>query len=142
MPLTRLPAWAYLIAGMAPIIVLLFISGMRPRQVTLILLAPAAVWATTLVAYHWKRLDEAARAAHRWAWYWGGSSGLALAIVAVGLSMNWPDLATAFAGLAQHFEGDRFSPMQAHLFLGVMFTAVVQALGFLGAWIIWWLTKR
>lgn len=142
MPLTRLPAWAYLIAGMIPIIVLLFVGEMMPRQVTLILLALAAVWAATLVAYHWKRLDEAARAAHRWAWYWGGSSGLALAIAAVGLSMNWPELAAAFAGLAQHFEGGKFSPLQAHLFLGVMFTGGMQALGFLGAWIIWWLTKR
>src|SRR5690606_14710418 len=29
----------------------------------------------------WRRLDEAAREAHKWAWYWGGSSGMLIGLV-------------------------------------------------------------
>lgn len=142
MPVTRLPPWAYLVIGLIPIVALMFVGGLLPRQVTMVLLGLAMLWAMVLVIYHWKRLDEAARSAHRWAWYWGGSIGLAAAMIFGAASLTWPDLQTAFASLAQKFDGPNRTPEQAYLFLGVAFTGFAQGIGFLGAWFYWWLAKR
>lgn len=142
MPLTRLPAWAYLVAGIVPMVVLLFVGDMMPKQVTMILLGIAMVWAVALIFYHWKRLDEAARTAHRWAWYWGGSTGLGAAMIFAAASLVWPDLQTVFASMAHALEGPKLTTEQSYLFLGVAFTALAQGFCFLGAWIYWWLAKR
>jgi len=144
MPLTRLPAWAYLVIGLVPIVTLLTLGSALPLPKPLLmpLAGICTLWAVALTVYHWKRLDEAARAAHRWAWYWGGSSGLALAMVTVGLSTTWPDLGAAFTSLATYFQGPKWTAEQGHLFFGVVFTAMMQGLGFLGAWLFWWIAKR
>lgn len=142
MPVTRLPAWAYLVIGVAPIFSLLFLGGVLPKQVMLILSGIATLWAVVLVVFHWKRLDEAARAAHRWAWYWGGSTGLAGAMLFAAASLTWPEVQAGFTSMAQVFESPKRTPEQAYLFLGVAFTGVMQGIGFLGAWIYWWLAKR
>ena len=142
MPLTRLPAWAYLIAGFVPMIVLLFVGEMMPKQVTMILLGVAMVWAMVLIFYHWKRLDEAARTAHRWAWYWGGSMGLGAAMVFAAASLVWPEMQSVFSSMAHALEGPKLTTEQSYLFLGVALTGFAQGIGFLGAWIYWWLAKR
>jgi hypothetical protein len=142
MSVTRLPAWAYLVIGLAPILAVLLLGDGLPRQVALALSGVATLWAVALTVYHWKRLDEAARAAHRWAWYWGGSTGLAAAMIFAGLSLTWPELQSVFTSLAQNFDSPKRSPEQAYLFLGVAFTGVAQGVGFLGAWLYWWIAKR
>ena len=142
MPVLRLPPWAYLVIGLVPIIALFFVGGLLPKQVSMVLLGVAMLWAATLTIYHWKRLDEAARSAHRWAWYWGGSLGLAAAMIFAAASLTWPELQSVFASLAEKFESPKRSPEQAYLFLGVAFTGVAQGIGFLGAWFYWWLAKR
>lgn len=144
MPLTRLPAWAYLIAAVAPIVLILIFGSVLPlpKQTMAVLPGIATVWAVALAFYHWKRLDEAARSAHRWAWYWGGSTGLGAAMLFAAASLTWPELQSAFASLAQNFDGPRRTPEQAYLFLGVAFTGFAQGIGFLGAWVYWWLAKR
>lgn len=142
MSLTRLPAWAYLVIGIVPIVSVLTFGSALPKQVVLALSGVTTLWAVVLVTYHWKRLDEAARAAHRWAWYWGGSTGLAAAMIFAGASLTWPDLQPIITSLAQNFESPKRTPEQAYLFLGVAFTGLAQGVGFLGAWFYWWLAKR
>ena len=142
MPVSRLPPWAFLIIGLIPMVALFFIGGLLPKQVMTVLLGLAMLWAATLTIYHWKRLDEAARSAHRWAWYWGGSLGLAAAMIFAAASLTWPGLQSVFTALAQTFDEPKRTPEQAYLFLGVAFTGVAQGIGFLGAWFYWWLAKR
>ena len=81
---------------------------------------------------HWRSLDEAAREAHKAAWYWGGSAGLGLSMILLGYVVNDP------APL-------RLLPSQAPAWLFVFGGAAcvgLQVVGYLVAWAIWWLRRR
>src|SRR5690606_9718567 len=44
-------------------------------------LALAMVFGAALFVPAWNRLDEAVRTAHQWAWFWGGSAGMVVAVI-------------------------------------------------------------
>jgi len=92
--------------------------------------AVGAIWLTLL---HWRRLDEAAREAHKAAWYWGGSAGLALAGLVTGLFLARPDMPMPWR-LA---EGDA-----GLVATGLLLCALAQMVGYLVAWAWWWLARR
>src|SRR5690606_32033253 len=55
------------------------------------------------VTLWWKQADEGVREAHKWAWFWGGGSGLlggiVLGVVNARLDLGWLEpLLTSFAG--------------------------------------------
>lgn len=81
------------------------------------------VWGTTP---WWRRIDEAAREAHKSAFFWGGSFaiGLALFLGAIELSVDQ-------AGRGQLPEW----------FLGAIFAIVLQVLGYGLFWVVWWLRR-
>lgn len=71
----------------------------------------------------WRDIDEAAREAHKWAWWWGGSVGLAAGgvIYLTGVSR----------GFGSSDLGD-----------GVVLMLGAQLLGYAIAWGVWWLQRR
>ena len=87
-----------------------------------------AVWFT--LAY-WRSLDEAAREAQKWAWFWGGSGGLALGFLAV--SFQWRALASLLPA----------DPSPERLMVaGAVTVALAQLVGFFLAWALWWWRRR
>ena len=91
-----------------------------------------------VVALVWMRfIDEAAREAHKFAWYWGGLSGLATGGVFVILAT----LPQAAAFDAQAIFGVRDDPA-AYMALGAALLAAVMTAGYLVAWAAWWLRHR
>jgi hypothetical protein len=99
-------------------------AGFQPWLVAAILLLSGA--ATLLI---WRRLDEAAREAHKWAWYWGGSAGLVAVLAMLMLGDRAFDLA-ADVGLTNSFES------------GITAVLLLQVIGYLIAWAWWWLRRR
>ena len=77
----------------------------------------------------WRRLDEAAREAHKWAWYWGASAGMLGALVLFLMG----DAGIALigrVGLRDTFEH------------GVTVVLALEIVGYLVAWAFWWLKRR
>ncbi|HYF22348.1 MAG TPA: hypothetical protein VD929_03015 [Caulobacteraceae bacterium] len=92
--------------------------------------AAGAIWLTLL---HWRRLDEAAREAHKAAWYWGGSAGLAVAGVVTGVFLARPETPMPWR------LGDGDAGLVA---TGLLLCAAAQMIGYLVAWAWWWLVRR
>ena len=91
-----------------------------------------------VVALVWMRtIDEAAREAHKVAWFWGGLTGLAFGGAAVILA-TLPH-AAAFQPAA--WFGVRDDPA-AYMALGAGLLAGLMVAGHLVAWAWWWLTRR
>lgn len=94
-----------------------------------------AVMAAVLVItmWWWRRLDEAAREAHKWAWYWGGSAGMA-----VGLALLLT-VTTRNVDLSRFVAADASA---GDLILGGMMSILLfQLAGYTLAWGWWWLAR-
>lgn len=83
----------------------------------------------------WLSIDEAQREAHKWAWYWGGSFGLLLSVLA---------FVVAFAGGDELMSGyTHFMGSEGRLLaLGIITAQAPAMLGYGIAWGIWWLRHR
>lgn len=94
-----------------------------------------AVMAATLAVsiWWWRRLDEAAREAHKWAWYWGGSAGMVVGLASI-LTLTTRDVDLA-----------RFLPADANpgdmIVGGMMSILLFQLAGYTLAWGWWWLAR-
>jgi len=80
----------------------------------------------------WRTLDEAAQEAHKWAWWWGSTGGLALgsiALLTVFIASADRDLVIAL-------------PTRDLIYLTAVGTVGVQAVGYGIAWAVWWLKRR
>ena len=97
-----------------------------------LLLAATVVISLALGLLWWSRIDEAAREAHKWAWWWGGSSGMVIGLIPLlvfgtGPVDDWiPQSLSPAAGFAG----------------GILTVIACQVLGYLIAWIWWWISKR
>jgi hypothetical protein len=82
----------------------------------------------------WKRVDEAAREAHKWAWWWGGTAGTAVGgvflIVAVAASRGDTPAIVSSASAADLMYAGAFAIMTC------------QVIGYGIAWAAWWLQRR
>lgn len=81
----------------------------------------------------WRGADEAVREAHKWAWYWGGSAGIVVVMIAVGLA-GWDVIELA----PMELSGDPGGLIMT----GVGLTLGAQLIGYLIAWAAWWLRHR
>jgi hypothetical protein len=142
MPLSRLPPWALLPIGLGPLVALSVFGSIIPRQAMMVAAGVAVLWAALAMTLHWKRLDEAAKAAHRWAWYWGSSLGLMLAMVFAASAYMWPSLLDFASPWALAMTRPGRSAEAVWLMLGVIGMGVAQAAGFIGAFVYWWTLKR
>lgn len=89
---------------------------------------------TWLAFYCWGLTDEVQKEAHKWAWYWGGSTGMLVGLVGVLIALRIdPHLAEAIRpnGTSKTF-----------VELGVMAGAGSTIIGYGLAWAAWWMTKR
>jgi hypothetical protein len=81
----------------------------------------------------WRDADEAVREAHKWAWYWGGSAGIAVVVVLFVLS-GW-DLITL--NIPPYGDGP-----DGAILSGSALTLGIMLAGYLIAWAAWWLRHR
>lgn len=98
-----------------------------------VLLAFAILVGLVLCIRWWQGADEAVREAHKWAWYWGGSSGIAVVVVLFVLS-SW-DVITL--NIAPYGDGP-----DGLLLSGSALTLSIMLAGYLIAWAAWWLRHR
>ncbi|MEN5115220.1 hypothetical protein V8J38_02510 [Brevundimonas olei] len=82
----------------------------------------------------WRRLDEAAREAHKWAWYWGGSTGMLVGLVLMLVLTTRPADIVLPASLGQ-------TPADL-VGAGMIITLGFQLVGYGLAWAWWWLGRR
>lgn len=134
------------VAAMLGLIVLLgFVGGLgsgllaeRPGS--------AAFWATVIFTcvlmavvlgvsfWWWRRLDEAAREAHKWAWYWGGSTGMLIGLVLMIVLTTRPADIVIPAPLGE-------TPAEL-VGAGMLAILGFQFVGYGLAWAWWWLGRR
>ena len=86
----------------------------------------AGLWASLK---WWRGLDEAAQEAHKWAWWWGSTVGLAFAGVI---------LLTLLYGAGELGQ----APIKSMLMLGAAIVTGCQMVGYGVAWAAWWLKRR
>ncbi|WP_292043471.1 MULTISPECIES: hypothetical protein [unclassified Brevundimonas] len=99
----------------------------------------AVVLAVASFAYgtFWmKSIDEAAQEAHKWSWYWGGSVGLSLGMVAFVLS-----LAPVTAQWTIPTLNGRTDPV-AYAATGAFGLMLLLTAGYGIAWAWWWFSRR
>lgn len=107
--------------------------GRAPSIGVVVLAAGLAVFVALHTLYWWRALDEAAREAHKWAWWWGGTLGLVAGGAAVVIA--------ALAGVnllpaaLPHTDA-------ALIALGVAAAFAAQAVGYGIAWCGWWIARR
>lgn len=107
--------------------------GPAPSIGVVVLAAGLAVFLGLHSLYWWRGLDEAAREAHKWAWWWGGNLGFVVGGAAVVIA--------ALAGIdllparAPHTDA-------ALIALGVAAAFAAQAVGYGVAWCFWWMARR
>lgn len=89
---------------------------------------PALAWAMLI---YWRNVDEAAREAHKFAWFWGGSGGLLLALPAMAL------ITTDRLELV-------FGPHEPSAWVagGLIGMVVLQIAGYALTWAGWWLVRQ
>lgn len=80
---------------------------------------------------YWRNIDEAAREAHKFAWFWGGTGGL-LALPAIATLVTSERLV---AVLGQREPGEWVA-------FGFMSLLTAQILGYGLVWVGWWLRQR
>lgn len=83
-----------------------------------------------------KSIDEAAQEAHKWSWYWGGSAGLAVAMIGYAISF----LPEAAQWALPTISG-RTDPV-AYAVTGGLFVIGLLIAGYTVAWGLWWFQRR
>lgn len=108
-----------------------------PAWLLLVLLSGTMAGGIWIGAIWMRSIDEAAREAHKWAWYWGGSCGMALGAVVALMSML-PQSADLIPPTL--WEG-RTDPA-AYAATGAVLMVLLMIVGYTIAWIVWWLRRR
>ena len=87
-----------------------------------------------LVGMYWRQIDEAAREAHKWAWFWGGNAvSLPLLIAFVFLNER-PEIGVPL------LPGFDAGPA-GYVATGGMITMFALLFGYSIAWLFWWLWR-
>lgn len=104
----------------------------------------ALAWVSVFATLAWMRLDETAREAHKFAWFYGAGLALILALLALVALIMTPD---AWSALEPRLIG--FAPAVVNMppalsgFVGgLMLCAIVQCVGYGVVWSVWWLRRR
>ncbi len=105
--------------------------GITGFALTLLVHAAAFGAAILVGIWWWRGIDEAAREAHKWAWWWGGCSGMIVGAVFLLTALSRP-AETALSGLdaSQVFAG------------GMILVLLCQTIGYGIAWAVWWARRR
>jgi hypothetical protein len=114
------------------------LTGNGPAIWILGAFAVAAMGISLWIGLQWMRsIDEAAREAHKWAWYWGGNTGMAvggvLVILAALPQAKMVQIPAWYAG--------RNDPA-AYAATGAFGMLLLMLIGYLIAWAWWWWSHR
>ncbi len=108
-----------------------------PAQVALLIAVTA--WGLWFAGMAWRRTDEAAREAHKFAAFWGMPFALLTLILAL------PAVAIIGFHVRLHPGAQLFTAPREHwglIMAGVILAALVQVVGYALAWAGWWLKHR
>lgn len=141
MAIRKLPPWALTLIAMAPALALLPFVKILPDAAVLIWSALAIVWVVVLACLSWRRMDETGRAAHRTAWFWGGSAALFLTLVASIFLYTIPGAADPLVRFIDAWSSKHPAGEMGFMF-GLLFAALVQMIGYFIAWAFWWAKRR
>lgn len=108
-----------------------------PLPIALTLAATTVILIYAMCLLWWRGLDEAAREAHKWAWYWGGTNGLvvlmaALVVLATSDVLGVDRVSALWSGKSA----------SALVSLGLGLALGVQIAGYAAAWVFWWIRRR
>ncbi len=143
MPLSRLSPIALTLIGLLPFIAWSITMRVAPLQGAAfqIALIAGAAWAVFFTILAWVRLDEPAKEAHKFAWFWGSlaMAGLLLACMIPAV----PALAHKQVEAIIASDPDtQWRPASLGFVFGVLATALVQIAGWAIVWSGWWLVRR
>ena len=107
-----------------------------PGQLVLMGLVTAVFIAvgSWLCLMYWQRIDEAAREAHKWAWYWGGGAAILPLVIAYHFIDSRPALHIPL------WPGFSDTP-GGYMASGGMYSLAALTLGYLAGWLAWWLWR-
>lgn len=146
MTFPRLRPATWLTLGVGAFLLTVAVGQFAPRPLQPVLGVASLVPLCVGAAMHWKRLDEPAKAAHRWAWYWGGSVGLVIAFLGAIVLAYTPQMSNMLEAWLATFPAPRRLPAPTLVGLafagGAAFTALVQTAAFVFTWAGWWAAKR
>jgi len=107
--------------------------GPAPSVGVVVLAAGLAVFLALHTYYWWRSLDEAAKEAHKWAWWWGGNIGFIVGAAVFAIA--------ALAGV--NLLPAPIAQTEAALIPAGFFAAfTAQAIGYAVAWCGWWIARR
>ncbi|MEG2731040.1 MAG: hypothetical protein RR935_11020, partial [Brevundimonas sp.] len=107
--------------------------GHAPSVGVVVLAAGLAVFLALNTYYWWRDLDEAAREAHKWAWWWGGNIGFIVGAAGfLGAALAGVDLLPA---RIPHTD-------VALIAAGFIAAFAAQAIGYGIAWCGWWIARQ
>lgn len=139
---------ALVVAALAPVVLVSFlaetITSAAGVGVWLALVAAAVVCCLLCAHFYMRRLDEAAWAGQLVAWFWGGSLGAVIAVVAAAAPSPLNELigGGVTAMIARMDDSPPFVPTDVAFGLGAAYVLLAQMVGFLVFWIGWWIAKR
>lgn len=107
---------------------------LHPFSLSALIIA-ALMAAAAAIFIWWRNIDEAAREAHKWSWYWGGSAGLCVVLVLF-LLVNLTGGQFGHGAIAAWGLAGR--ELEAGMAAGVL----PPALGYTLAWGVWWARHR
>jgi hypothetical protein len=125
------------VAGMVAGGLAVAVGASNPLRLTLTVIGLSAIMAFTIAAcaWWWKALDEAAREAHKWAWWWGSTISLAIG----GVLLITLTMAVNPAQIDQTLRDTTAMNLVAG---GAMGALLLQCAGYFIAWAVWWLRRR
>ncbi len=149
----RVPAWVFLATAFVPLFLLAAWVRFTPQahqaggQDFRVINLFCVLWAVAFTLFHWARLDEVSREAHKFAWFWGCLAGFVLVVLALFLFAAPPAAESLMADAVGLFTAPSEPPSGSRLVslafvLGIGFTAAAQALGSIAVWLAWWTCRR
>ena len=104
----------------------------------------AVAWVVTFSALAWTRLDETAREAHKFAWFYGAGVALMVALLAAAVVIwspgAWDSLASRMVGFAPAVAD--MPHALAGFTGGLMACAIARVIGYIVVWCGWWIRRR
>ena len=140
MAIRKLPPWALTLLSLVPALLLLPFAKVIPTEAVMALSAAAIIWAVALGCLGWRRMDETGRAAHKFAWFTGGSLGLLAALIASMVIMATPAAGNAVADFVGQFP--KHPAGQMGFVFGLLAAGVAQVIGYAIVWTMWWAKRR
>lgn len=122
----------------------MYVLGYFMKDLLVVRSVIAMAWVATFSALAWIRLDETAREAHKFAWFYGGGVALIAVLLAAAVVVlspgAWDSLASRMVGFAPAVAD--MPPALAGFIGGLLACAIAQVIGYIVVWCGWWIRRR